>query len=348
MIVSRYLSRRVGGYVLAVLAGLLALGVTIDLIEHAAEVIAAYGLPGLARYVVLRAPLVLLFIAPLGTLVGALLAFLGLAARSELLILRASGLSTLGLLVRLLPLALFLGLLHFGLVGHLAPATERMLVAGMPKLFKNQTVAHEFWLRDRRSVIRVGRALPDGTRLEDLSIFTLAPAGELTARIDAARAVFGPSGWRLEEVVRRRYGRAPERLAALEWETRLTPPAILGAAYRPQLIDLREARAVLRGALPGGRGVPFYEIHIWRSYAAGAVPMVMLIFAALASFGFARGGGRPWLAALGLGAGAVYVLTDGVLGSLGEVGAIGPKTAAFLAPGLFASLGIWSIMVVEE
>jgi lipopolysaccharide export LptBFGC system permease protein LptF len=46
--------------------------------------------------------------------------------------------------------------------------------------------------------------------------------------------------------------------------------------------------------------------------------------------------------------GAVFVLTDGVLTSLGEVGAMGAALSAFLAPGLFFVIGLWSIVVIEE
>lgn len=348
MTLTRYLSRQLGARILAVLLGLLVLGLTLDLIENAAKVIELYRFAGLSRYVLLRAPLMLLELAPLGILAGAVLAFFALGARNELVVMRASGFSMLRLLLRLVPLALLLGVLLGQLSGWLAPVSERRLVSSFPGLFKSKSVAREFWLRDFTSVVRVGSAEPDGTRLSDISIFLLAPEGELTARIDARNAVFDASGWRLEDVVRQRAGEQPEALPGLVWDTRLTPPAILGNAYRPRLIDVREARQVLRGALPGGRGVPFYELQLWRAYAKVAVPAVMLVFAALAGFGLSRTGGRPALAALGFGGGAVFVLADGVFASLGEIGAMGAATAAFLAPAVFLAGGLWAIMVIEE
>jgi lipopolysaccharide export LptBFGC system permease protein LptF len=52
--------------------------------------------------------------------------------------------------------------------------------------------------------------------------------------------------------------------------------------------------------------------------------------------------------ALGLVGGTVFILVDGVFGSLGEVGAMGPALAAFVAPVLFLLIGLWSVVVVEE
>jgi lipopolysaccharide export LptBFGC system permease protein LptF len=37
-----------------------------------------------------------------------------------------------------------------------------------------------------------------------------------------------------------------------------------------------------------------------------------------------------------------------VFSSLGEAGAINAVLAAFLAPGLFFVIGLWSIVVIEE
>ena len=130
--------------------------------------------------------------------------------------------------------------------------------------------------------------------------------------------------------------------------TSLTPASILAAARRPELVDAGEVRQVLAGVLPGGRGTPFYSVQLWRAYAAFVVPLVMFLFGAMASFGLSRSGGGVWHVALGLLCGAFFVLADGVFSSLGEAGAMNAVLSAFLAPGLFFAIGLWSIVVIEE
>lgn len=348
MTLARYLHHQIGARIAAVLAGLLALGLTLDLMENAPEVIERHGVGALTQYAALRAPVLLTFIAPLGILAGAVLAFITLAARNEMVILRASGVSTLALVLRLLPLALVLGLLNGILVGVLAPSAERTLLSRMPEVLGSRGALSEVWLRDVQTVVHIGRASGDGASLDQISIFELDREGALELRLDAARASFLGDGWLLEEVTRQRYPEPAEALPELVWSSRVKPQSVLAAAYRPELVDVREARRVVEGTLPMARSAPFYELRIWKDVAAVLVPLVMLLLSAQASFGISRAGGRPGLAALSLAAGAGYVVVDGVSSSLGEIGLLAPPVAALLSPLVFLLVGTWALLVIEE
>jgi len=349
MTLALYLSRLVGARIVAVLAGLVALGLSLDMLENSTKILGRYGIAGLGEYALLRAPLVLLMILPLGILFGASLAFLSLAARSEMVVLRTAGFNTARVLALLIPLAAVFGAAHSHLAGRLGPAAEQALVERFPDLFETRAIEDEIWLRDWHAVIRIGRAEADGATLGDISIFQIGADGKLMQRIDAAVARHSSAGWLLESVVVQRPDTTKEQVAEMPWLTRLSPAGILGAARRPELVDTGTVRQILAGALPGGgRGTPFYTVQLWRSYSAFAVPMVMFLFGAMASFGFSRSGGGARFVALGLVGGAVFVLIDGVFTSLGEAGAMGAALSAFLAPGLFFTIGLWSIVVIEE
>jgi len=348
MTLGLYLSRQVGTRILAVLAGLLALGLSLDMLENSAEIIDNHGVVGLGEYALLRAPLIVVTILPLGVLFGAALAFFSLAVRNEMVVLRAAGYNTFKVLLLLVPLAVLLGLAMSQLASRIGPAAEQTLVTRFPDLFGSRAIEKEVWLRDWHAVIRVGRADADGATLGSVSIFETGAAGALTLRIDAKAAHFGPDGWRLEQVTLQRANEIVEKMSDMPWETRLTPAGILGAARRPELVDAGEVRQILSGALPGARGTPFYSVQLWRGYAAFIVPAVMFLFGAMASFGLNRSGGGIGRVALGLVCGALFVLIDGVFSSLGEVGAMNAVIAAFLAPALFFLIGLWSIVVIEE
>ena len=349
MTLALYLSRQVGVRIVAVLAGLVALGLSLDMLENSARIVEHYGVAGLGEYALLRAPLVLVTILPLGVLFGAALAFLSLAVRNEMVVLRTAGYNTARVLLLLIPLAAICGVAQSYLAGRLGPAAEQALVERFPDLFKTRAIEEEIWLRDRHSVIRIGRVEADGATLGDISIFRIGAGGKLMQRIDAAAAQYSSAGWLLEAVTVQRPDTVKEQVAEMPWLTRLNPASILGAARRPELVDTGKVRQILAGALPGGgRGTPFYAVQLWRSYSAFVVPMVMFLFGAMASFGHSRSGGGARYVALGLVGGAVFVLTDGVFTSLGEVGAMGAALSAFLAPGLFFAIGLWSIVVIEE
>jgi len=349
MTLALYLSRQVGVRIVAVLSGLVALGLSLDMMENSAEIVENYGTAGLGEYALLRAPLVLVTILPLGVLFGATLAFLSLASRNEMVVLRTAGYNTARVLLLLIPLAAVIGAGQNRLAAHLGPAAEQALVDRFPNLFETRKIEDEIWLRDWNSVIRIGRAEADGATLGDISIFQIGADGRLMQRTDAVVARHSSAGWLLDSVTVQRPGTATEQVAEMPWLTRLSPASILGAARRPELVDTSKVRQILAGSLPGGgRGTPFYMVQLWRSYSAFVVPMVMFLFGAMASFGFSRSGGGVRYVALGLLGGAVFVLTDGVFTSLGEAGAMGAALSALLAPGLFLVIGLWSIVVIEE
>ncbi len=348
MTIGLYLSRLVGARIVAVLAGFLVLGLTFDIAERSNRIVDDHGLGGLAEYAMLRAPVILLTIMPLGILTGGILAFLTLAARSEMVVVRASGLNTLRAVGLLVPLALAFGVVQNQLATRVGPAAEQALVERFPGLFESPAIEEEVWLRHWEAVVRIGGATADGTSLRDVSIFETAPSGALVRRMDAERARYTGDAWRLMDVTVQRAGQGPETLTDMIWHTRLTPAGILGAARRPELVAAEDVRRILAGEKPAARGTPYYLVQLWRSYAALAVPTVMMLFAALGSFGLARSGGGARYITLGVALGAGFVLVDGVFTSLGQVGAMRAALAAFVAPAVFLVAGIWTIIVIEE
>jgi lipopolysaccharide export system permease protein len=348
MTVALYVSRQVALRILAVLLSLSALALGLDMLENSTEIIDQYGMDRLGAYALFRLPLILVAILPIGTLLGSAMAFLTLALRSEMTVLRGFGVNTLRVLLMLAPLALAIGVAQNLLTSWAGPAAERVLAERFPQVAEGPGLDRELWLRDWRAVIRIGRATPGASTLADVSIFELDDLGRLSQRIDAATARYGRDGWRLGSVTRVSASLQPERLPELLWDSRLTPAGILAVARRSELVDAGDVRDILAGAVPGGRGTPFYAVQLWRGYAAFLVPPVMFLFGALASFGLIRSGGGTRHVALGLVGGTVFILVDGVFGSLGEVGAMGPALAAFVAPVLFLLIGLWSVVVVEE
>jgi lipopolysaccharide export system permease protein len=343
-----YISKLVAARVLAVVLSFSALALGLDMLENSTEIVERYGSDQLGTYAVLRLPLILVAVLPISTLIGAALAFLTLAMRSEMTVMRGSGTNTLRMLAMLVPLALVFGAVQNVLASWAGPAAERTLAEQFPRVAEGRDLDRELWLRDWSAVIRIGRAAPGAAELSDISIFELDDRGRLRYRMDAESAHFNDDVWRLQGITRTGASLQPETLPDMQWTTRLTPAGILSVARRSELVDAGEVREILAGIVPGGRGAPFYKVQLWRGYSAFLVPLVMFSFAALASFGLARSGGGTGHVALGLIGGTGFLLVDGVFDSLGEVGAMGPVLAAFVAPVMFLLIGIWSVVLAEE
>ena len=140
MTLALYLSRQVGVRIVAVLAGLVALGLSLDMMENSTEILERHGIAGLGEYALLRAPLVLAMILPLGVLFGASLAFLSLAARNEMVVLRTAGYNTVRVLLLLIPLAAICGVAQSYLAAPLGPAAEQALAERFPDLFETRAI----------------------------------------------------------------------------------------------------------------------------------------------------------------------------------------------------------------
>lgn len=344
-----YLSRAVAGYVVAVAAVLLALGLSLDLIRAADQLVAVGGAGAMLRYAALRAPAMGAQVLPLATLIGGLLAFLALGRRSELTVIRAAGQSVFRMLLKLAPLALLLGVAQHLLIDEGTAWSERALGQAFGAIAETPAPAP-----GKRVAGRVGDAVVIG-RLDDdhgaaiapLTVYALDPDGHVTGRIEAQRALFGDAGWRLEEV--RRIGETPAGSEPdLLWPTALDPGTVRALASGEVSSTAREAAAALSGMIVPTRSTAYYETRLARAVSALLVPGVMLLCAAFATFKTARGSGGLGLVVLGALLGLGFVAVDGLFNSFGKVGLVPAWVAAWIPAGVFGLAALWALLLREE
>ncbi|MBK0400291.1 LptF/LptG family permease [Limibaculum sp. M0105] len=343
-----YISRQVGLAIAGAGGVLLVLALGLDLLDTATELLDLGGFAALARYSALRLPLIAVTVLPIAVLTGGAIAFFAMAARSELVVIRASGVNTLRMMLLLAPLSGLIGLGYGYLSDALAARAEQALVRSFPELVGTPT-ARMVWARAPNEIVRIRSSIPSGGTLSGVSIFDLDDDGLILGRTDAEGAEFRGDGWELTgEVTVTGLGGVNGPGGNRHWITRLRPADVRTLAAKPEFVGAQRAAQVLAGIAYGARGAPFYQTRLWRGYVAIAVPAIMLLFAAAAGFGLIRSGGRGWLAAGGVATGFLFIATDGFLISLGASGAMDPMLAVLSAPVLFAGLGLWSIILLEE
>lgn len=341
-----YLSRFVGARMLAVWAVLVSLGVSIDLIRSATDLIEIGGAAAMANYAFLRAPQIMVTIFPVAMLVGSTMAFMTLSNRSEVVIIRASGYGIFRVLRLLLPLAIIMGVAYSQLADRLNSWSEINLAKSFPKTEKAAKVGAQIWTRDSRQIIRAHLGSTDGTLLKDLAIFEVNRAGLVKARRNAGTAKFSEGSWWLDDVTRIQ-GNETITEPAGRWQTVLTPESVSEISLESTQVSTKTARAALAGLAVSTRSKSYYVTRIARSYASFFVPIIMITLAALAGFGNARSGNAFRPAAIAITLGFAYVAADGLFGSLGEVGVIEANLAAFTPTVAFAMIGTWSLLHLE-
>lgn len=343
---ARHLNRAVFVRILAVAIALGGLASALDLVESAAEVLKRDD-GGIMRYLGLRFPLIMTAVLPVALILGPVLAFLSLSGRSEFTILRASGATTYRLLMILTPVALVMGLGLAALTDRIAPKLEGRLLTWLDD--RPVGTLGDFWARTTTGVVHAAASSPSGELITDVEIFSTDRLGRLTTRITATAARWVDGQWIFDKASRLEPGEG--RSVSIDdevWETPLRPANVRALASPGRVVAGNVAERVLKGDWAGNRTAEFYQVRVYRGYAAVLVPFLMILLAAPAAFGTRRGGGLGKRAALSVALGFGFLVFDGMLTALGETGNLPPFLAAFGATAMFAAIGAFILIVLEE
>ena len=188
---------------------------------------------------------------PFVALGSALWAVSGLAAREELVVMRANGLSRVRLVKPVL--IAIAGLLVLSIMGgelsgdHLEPKARNFRIGKITGTLSLANI-EGLWLRDGESIIHILRPLmrPEGgTDFRRLRFFD-AKDGRLCEWSEAARGEHFKDEWRLEGVTQVNLCEEPiERiyLAESRWPSSLPPDLLANVALRPTLLPIKELYA---------------------------------------------------------------------------------------------------------
>ncbi|MGY9054650.1 MAG: LptF/LptG family permease [Alphaproteobacteria bacterium] len=343
-----YLSRLVTMHVLAATLVLTLLGLSLDLLKSATDLLGEGGGRALVLYAMLRAPLIAATLFPIAVLTGAVLAFLALVRRSEMIVIRGVGKGIFGTLGLLMPCAILLGLGYHVMGDRVAPWAEARLSNIFPASTDAAEIGADIWSRGQGEIVHGRLAAADGTALEQLTIWKLDRLGLVTTRSAAASATYREGAWTLHDYRADTSLKGLPAVPEVAWPTRLTPTSVRSLASAALAVSTATAKEALSGEAIPTRGGAYYRTLIAHSYVEPFIPAIMLLLAAAVSFNAPRGRGNVLRASLTIMAGFVYAVLDGVLGTLSEVGAINVIMAATVPSIVFAALGIWSLMMLED
>lgn len=315
----------------------------VDMVEHGDDFVErGFDAFDMARYALLRLPLLLQQVLPMATLAGSMLALLRLSRFSEMVALRAAGVSLGRLSLMLVPVAAGVAAASFALAEYAIPSAEAELAAWWRES-DPRPASKARWFRIGGEIASVQGVASGGRELHGIRIYRRDPRGLLTSlqSAETGRAVAG--GWRLTEVTTVRLTpRGPERTRSPEqfW------PARFGAAEARALfapvphISAGAARRALAGEAPVSEGPARFETRLQRRFAEPLAPLVMLILALPLALASGHSGPSWALLLYPIAAGMAFVVGDGVLAVAAAAGVIAPWIGAWAAPLLFGLLGL--------
>lgn len=346
-IIDRYLAHAVIVGALATMAVLLPL-IAFFLVADEMDAVKeqGYRLTDALTYVSLSLPRFAYQLFPIATLIGALMGLGALASRSELVAMRAAGVS-IGRIVGAAMLGgLVLAVLAVAVGEGLAPIAEREGVRLRAEAMSGQvTMAtpYGFWARDRDTFVNIREILP-GADLRDVSIYQLDDERRLTVATHAARARFVDGAWILEDVARSRIFDdrvEAEHLPREDWTSRINPGLLEVVVVQPQMLPIWGLHRYIRYMQANDQDARSYEVAFWAKVVQPFLILAMIFVAIPLLLGSSRTSGTGTRIFVGILVGMVFYLISRTFSYLALLYGLSPVVAAFTPPLLFLAAALW-------
>ena len=341
---------------LAVLVLLVMVLMALDLLGESGKILAVpgNGEAELWHYVSLRVPLLIQRFLPFSALLGTLIAFTALNQHSEVIAMKAAGLSAHQVLAPLVVASLGLALAAFVFNEGVAVNSARMVNAWNDNDYRpirsSSGVQSNVWLKAGNDLVHANIASGRGSalQLQGVTIYD-RQGGALQRVIEAERAVQADGGWRLEDV--RSYDtamnvvRRQRQVMALPG---VTPDRFTLAKVNPDERNFSALRQDIADLEAAGRPSEEARAGLWHKISGPLSMVLMPLLAAVAAFGLARSGQVLLRAAAGMALGFAYFVVDNLSLALGNVGAYPAWLAAWAPFVLFRLIGEAGLVRSEE
>jgi lipopolysaccharide export system permease protein len=362
--VSFFPSRRLAFYMvrlfltrsLAVMIALVLILMTLDLLGESGKILA---IPGntdadLWRYVSYRVPMLISRFLPFSVLLGTLIAFVGLNQNSEVVAMKAAGLSAHQILAPLVVASIGIAGVLFAFNEGVVVNSTRRVTAWSDNDYKPVPQASgiigNVWVLSGDDLIRAGTVGGNPFTAQGVTIYDRA-GGVLQREIDAARAVPQPrtGDWLLQDV--RIYDanmNVVRRVPSMTGMRGVTQTQLTLAKVDPTELDYWTLKKRISELEAAGRPVDEARAGLAHKIAGPLSTLLMPLLAAIAAFGLARAGQVLLRAVIGMALGFAYFMVDNFSLAMGNAGTYPPLVAAWAPFFLFLLIGETVLIRTEE
>lgn len=204
-VLDRYIARSVIGGCLLASFVMLSVFAFVDFVSQLQDVGKGdYGVLQAVGYILLGMPQRLYELSPPILLLGGILSLGAMAANSELIVMRASGITVMRITRSVLQVGLLIAVMVAILGEFAVPTTTRLAKSFRAEAMEEKLViggANDIWARDGTRYVNVKKILPD-YQLQEIRVFTLDEENELDSIIYAERAQYKEDKWHLEKIKR--------------------------------------------------------------------------------------------------------------------------------------------------
>jgi lipopolysaccharide export system permease protein len=340
---------------LAVLVALVLILMTLDLLGESGKILIVPGNSDadLWRYVGLRLPILFSRFLPFSVLLGTLIAFVGLNQNSEVVAMKAAGLSAHQILAPLVLASIGIAAALFAFNELVVVNSTRAVTAWSDNDYKpvppSSGMVSNVWVMNGDDLVHAGIAGGRPFTAGRVELFDRS-GGVLQREIRAARATPRPGGdWLLEDVkiydANMNVIRTLPRMTALSG---LTPNQLTLAKVEPTELPYWTLKKRIAELDAGGRPDDEARAGLAHKIAGPLSTLLMPLLAAIAAFGLARSGQVLLRAVVGMALGFAYFVVDNFSLAMGSAGTYPPLVAAWAPFLLFLLIGETVLIRTEE
>ncbi len=297
-------------------------------------------------YVALTLPRRLYDLFPIASLIGVLMALGLLASRSELIVMRASGMSIKQIALAVAKVGLVMALVVFMLGEWVVPQAE-YAAEGLKIRAKSSgqavLTAQGTWVREENDFIHIRTLLPKGV-LQEVTRYRFNDHYELQSTTFIEKAKFRDNKWELSGIKESLI--SPQKITieekTAETANHLIDPSLLEILLsKPDNLTLVGLYHYISYLDENHLDASHYQLIFWKKIAAPLAVILMIVLGVPFVFGPLRSASMGLRMLSGIFFGFVFYLTNEIFGPVTLVYHLPPILAALTPLILFSLMGWW-------
>lgn len=352
-----YLARQFATRIFGVLIMLVLVLQMLDLLSESGDILAypGNGEAQLWTYVSLRMPQLIARFLPYSVLLATILTLATLNQNSEVIAMKAAGLSAHQVLAPLLISAVVVSGISFAFnerVVTRASATLKAWEANQWGPIPRQTsVRNNVYLTDGPNILMARTVMGEGRSIvmQGVTWYRRDANMMVAETLTAPRATFAGPGWKLER---------PTRFDAQSTMQSVMPDQIVAPSITVRQVELTNVTPegqdiftltrTIRALRESGRQTSELEGNWWHRFSGPLSAILMPLLGATAAFGLARSGQLLIRSVVGMALGFAYFVIDNAALAIGNFGGYPPLVAGWAPFVLFFLIGETVLIRTEE
>ena len=333
----RKLDRHVGWTVFAAILLVLAIIVGLDaiaaFIDEADDISETYTFAQVGLYILLTLPGRFYEFVPFAALIGCMLGLGQLATSSELVVMRAAGVSIGRLVWIAMKPALLIAVLGFALGELVAPRSEQMAETNRA-LAQNPGESfggrHGIWNREGNTFVHFN-ALEAGGVVHGITMLQFDQDLVMEYSLRARLATYEGDYWTMEDAVITNlssWQTSRETHETMRWDTNITPELLTVMVVEPEYLPIMDLYRYSRYLQSQGLDSDDYQLALWRKILQPAAIGALVLVAISFIFGPLREGTMGFRIFAGVIVGIVFRTSQDLLGPASLVFGFAPIYAA--------------------